>query len=272
VSSHPSDGRSTRTHAILRYVAGIVAGIVVGAGTAWFTGEFTRRDGLPIIVSNSPYVSSDPWRFLRPGPWSPGFDYFIPGAEVPPPSLDDGHSCEAIRERVWSRNAYDVGETWILFTMLGNRDFDVTISDLRVDVLSNDPRPPGIVSRCEGGGGGGSGITPGIVVDLDAAPPTIGYVEDVDAPGAPAAHVPIYTLHPGEQDSVYVFARTTGLSAVRWQLRASVSAGGVTTTLIFDDHGEPFRTVGTTDLTNCWFSDASGPAPCPDRGQQKAHS
>jgi len=194
-------------------------------------------------------------------------------AQVNEPTGNNG--CKSNHDWASRNDGSDVGKTWFEITLQGNRPSDVTVRNLKIDVLSDVPTPDGWYYPCRTGGG--DGLDDGLIVDLDLPNPNVGLMVATDGPDRSTRHgcrviqhpyftepvsacePPVYTLRPGEQQSLDVFAFVQTHHLVRWRLTADVVSDSSVGPLVIDDHGRPFQTVGFDDHTPMlsWSSQTS---------------
>ena len=163
--------------------------------------------------------------------WTPYF-YYVPRskAELTEPPQD----CRERRDWAWGLGGADADETRMKLTLTGNRDTEVSIDKMSVEVDS-EPLKPGLVAACPVGGA--TGETFGFLVDLERE--TVTFVEAGNQ--APAR----FTLEKGKTEQFDIYAVAWGKPRLyTWRLKLSVVDGSDRRSVTVDDKGKPFRTAG----------------------------
>lgn len=237
-------GQGSGPRAVRRFTNGVkwAVGIVVGAilaatgGAIYATVSETVTDPVDVVVSTDPSVfeAGEPL-------WTPYFYYLpISAEELGRPPED----CRARRSWAFDRGGADADETRLTVTLLGQRSAEVSIRNLRVEVLSRKPLDDGVVAACPVGGA--SKETHGFAVDLGTARRSA-TVTFTDPRTGDSSRVRL-TLAEGESEELDVLALTMVQGVVEWRLLLDIVADGELRTIAIDDDGEPFRTAGTGGL------------------------
>ncbi len=94
----------------------------------------------------------------------------------------------------------DADSVWAKLTVENNRDRQVRLDDLAVEVVKDEPTPGGSVAACPVGGASAEAF--GLLVDLAQDPPGLQFREN---PGEEWGPVPGFELDPGELDSFVIY-------------------------------------------------------------------
>lgn len=224
----------------------IVSGVLIGVITAVVLAvlglgggggdEDTDPPGPPVLADVDLQVEVAPDEVAGPG--EPFFYWLPDDVRTLDPPPDD---CRARRDWAFGAGGADADVTWAKLTLENNRDRQVRISDLRLQIDGDEPVDAGTVAACPVGGA--SSEPYGLAVDLTKEPPVLQFREDQ---GEEFGEVPEFQLDPGEQDAftIYVWARPERV--VSWRLVADVRSGGKSTELLLPPKEEdPLRIAGT---------------------------
>ena len=221
-------------------VAKWILGVVVAAVAAFITGKLTGLfadldDRLfpptPITVN----VDNDPGCPLV-------FTAPAPDAQR---ALDTDHGREIDKRRA---GGIDGDTSRVELTVQGNTDKVVNITDMRV-LVDKRSQPAGgfVIGEC-----GGLQDVHVSEADLDqqtneaTAVPQAGR-DNFGAP-IPAALFPLRVTASDPQ--VFELIASTETCDCSWTIELSWTVGGKSGTITVDDHGDPFRTIGTGDREN----------------------
>jgi hypothetical protein len=125
-------------------------------------------------------------------------------------------------------------------TVENNRDQQVRVDDLAVEVVEDEATPGGSVAACPVGGASSEPF--GLFVDLARDPPGLQFRENEGEEWGP---LPGFELDPGEQDSFVIYVAGRSDRLVSWRLVADVRSEGRTSKLVLQDGKDPLRIAGT---------------------------
>lgn len=166
-----------------------------------------------------------------------------------PADLDfgDGSDIGGWPEHPASEGGAPASPHWVVATVQGTSDTQVVLTEFAVHVRRRGEAPAGTVLQ---GGGCGAGAFRWLAVDLDD--PTSRVVPEfypdlaVDVPDAEL--VPIrfpYEVSRTDAETFLIEAHTEDCDC-EWWLDLHWQAAGETGVVRIDDHGDPFRTLGTS--------------------------
>lgn len=159
-----------------------------------------------------------------------------------------GHvdGCESLLATADDLGAVRVGRSYKDLVVEGSTDRDVTIVDLRAEVVDRRPPMHGAEIHCQSAGGiGGIGIS----FDFDEPKPVARRVSEDTNNGKPYfLNGDAIMLKQGEVQPIQITAMTTH-GYVVWNIVADLVVDGESETITIDDNGEPFQlTPGPPDV------------------------
>ena len=222
------------SRAVAMFVLVGLCGAVIAAAGGLIWNSFIRQVTAPVSV----VVEPAPTVFERGEVDWVGYSYFLPqepGLVAQPPAR-----CHDRRAWAYDLGGSDAIRTRVLITVNGQREAEVSLQNLRVEVLARRPAPNGFVALCPPVGGP-SVVIHGFDVSLDSDDPVAVYVEDEATPPSSGVR---FTLDKGESEVFQVDASSTGTDIVSWRLLLDLVADGSRQTVTIDDAGNPFTTAG----------------------------
>ncbi|MEU7997947.1 hypothetical protein AB0B83_21785 [Micromonospora sp. NPDC049060] len=232
-----------------RWFAGVLAAVVTAMLTAWLLAwgllpgtpppPPPDPDALPFTVAvRVGHEASDGW-VVAP-----------PLAEVPARPAWAGD---------WSRWAREAAGTpasrqYVYFTVQGVDEAQVTLTDLRVRVMTRRPALRGVFTAP---GGGGPTAYRWVEANLDEDPPvlTAGLFDEGGASLPEHERKEIrfpYRVSLTDAETFLVIGHTVDCDC-DWTVEVDWASRGRTGTVTVDDAGRPFRVTGTAGVqTECW--------------------
>lgn len=219
-----------------------------GAGDlASTTSEPSETWGPPVLAAFDLEVVVDPDEVgMHQG--EPYF-YWLPTdvrtLEAPP------ERCRDRRDWAFDAGGADADAVWARLTVENNRDQQVRVDDLAVEVVEDEATPGGSVAACPVGGASSEPF--GLFVDLARDPPGLQFRENEGEEWGP---LPGFELDPGEQDSFVIYVAGRSDRLVSWRLVADVRSEGRTSKLVLQDGKDPLRIAGTGGVPMFIWTDA----------------
>jgi hypothetical protein len=146
--------------------------------------------------------------------------------------------CESLLEAAEEVGAVRVGRSYKNLVIEGGTDRDVTIVNLRAEILDRKAPMRGAQMHCQSAGGiGGIGIS----FDFDEPEPVARRVSEDADDGTPYfQNGDVIGLKRGEVQPIQITASATQ-NYVAWNLVADLVVDGDSETITIDEDGEPFR-------------------------------
>ncbi|MEV0381116.1 hypothetical protein [Nonomuraea sp. NPDC050643] len=185
------------------------------------------------------------------------YDYVVPSLPASP--VDGGGMPQSFEE-----SAPDGGYSDVMITFQGKSGTAVVLHALRVEVTGRAKAAGvsiGKVAQC-------GGLEPrNLTVDLDSPAPRAVFRPGSDeaGDGKPPVRFP-FRVSDSDPEVFHVFGATRTCDC-RWRILIDWSSQGKKGTLVIDDHGRPFRTVGIKDLPNYDVRYDDGGRPVWRRGE-----